>query len=566
MLFPEKVLSVGCTNELIRITRLPRRVRPEQERSALARQLTEAYRIPGGTMELRPVQAETLYEAGTCGGAFCPQACGAGKTASSFLVCVASAQRPLLVVPAKLVQKTERDKRTLAKHFTLPPFLRILTYEWLGRAQAADALEKYAPDLIIADECHFLRNPKAAVTRRFRRYMQAHPETQFVALSGTVTKRSLHDFSHLVHWALKEKSPLPRSYQDLELWADALDERKGQTRRADPGYLEMLCNEEEKKIWAYDRRTAARSAFRRRLVESEGIVATEESAVDASLVVQGVEPPVSKAIDDAFDLLREEAELPDGQPLWDGLEIFRHARELALGFYYKWVPPAPQDWRLARKAWGKFVREVLKHSRTLDSESQVRKANPDSEILAKWLAVKDSFMINTTPMWLDDSVLNFCADWAERERGIVWVEHVVFGERLEKDFGIPYYAKRGRDARGKFIDDHPVGEPMVASIQSNSEGRNLQGWSTNLVVSPPPNGKQWEQLLSRTHREGQQSDEVSVDVITVCAEHLGAVWQAISDCRYVESVTGSPQKLLVSSLNILTPDEVVFREGARWSK
>jgi hypothetical protein len=565
-LFPEKKVSVGLTQELIRISKLPRRSRSEKEVDELVVEMTELYRIVGGEMTLRPVQAEALLEIGTIGGAFGPISVGKGKTGISVLAPVANAERPLLVVPAKLIAKTERDRRTLARHFMAPEFLRVMSYEWLGRAQAAEALEKYQPDLIVGDEIHFLRNPRAAVTRRFRRYMQAHPETKFVALSGTITKRSIIDYAHLLFWCLKDQSPLPRNFNDLELWADALDERKGQTRRADPGYLEILCNEEEKEIWKYDRRAAARSAFRRRLVETPGVIATAQSDVDATLTIEAVEPPLSSVTEDAFKILRRDWKLPDGKTMMDGLEHARHARELSLGFFYRWDPWPPREWLEPRKKWSKFVRGVLKHSRTWDSEKQVRDAHPDSEELAEWLAVRDTFEPNTTPVWLDDSVLKFCAEWAERERGIVWTGHVTFGERLEKDFGLCYYGKRGRDARGRMIEDHPVGTPLVASIASNSEGRNLQAWSTSLITSPPPNGKGFEQLLGRMHREGQEADEVKFDVICNAAEHVGAVWQAVSDCRYVQDTTGAPQKILLAGLNIPTADEIVFRTGPRWNR
>jgi hypothetical protein len=565
---PQLPIVVPLSAELLRVSQMPRRQWSEREAAELAREMTAILKTPSGSMQLRPLQAIALYEIGTEGGLFGPVRVGGGKTLVSLLAPVcAFEERPLLLVPAKLAGKTERDRRELAEHWQLPRHLRVMTYEWLGRAQAADALEAYLPGMIIGDESHKISNLRAAVTRRLRRFHGEHPDVKFVLMSGTMTKRSLHDYAHLARWALgPEKMFVPRNYQDLEMWADALDERKGQVKRAEPGALEILCDEEELRRWQSDKRGAARSAFRRRMVETPGVVASHETPIDATLTLTGAELLAPLVIEQAFQKLRSDWETPDGWTIADGLGIFQHARELALGLFYRWDPRPPRDWMEARKTWHKFVRQVLKHSRTLDSEKQVALAHPDSEELREWRAIRDSFEPNTVPVWLDDSVLRFCAEWARENRGIVWTEHVHFGERLGRDYGFSYYGRGGLDARGRSIEDHPPREPMVASIQSNSEGRNLQAWSTALITSCPANGKQMEQLLGRLHRDGQQADEVEFDVITTCAEHVGALWQAVSDCRYVQDSTGSPQKLLLAGINALTPDDLVLRRGARWEK
>ena len=560
---------VPLNDEMRRIERLPRRSW-DASSERLADEMTEILKTPLGTMKLRPIQAVALYEIGTVGGLFGPLRVGAGKTLISLLAPeVAFATRPLLLVPAALAQKTKRDERILRHHWKLPEFIRIVSYEWLGRVQAAGFLADYRPDMIIADEVHRLKNGKAAVTRRVRRYMSdAVDKPKFVGMSGTITKRSLHDFAHILRWALPpEDAPLPRWHNDLELWADALDERKGQTRRADPGALVVLCNDEERKLWAQrERRRAARMAFRRRLVDTPGVVATKETPIDASLEVRSVEPKVSPGIDDAFETLRNDFVTPDGWPIADGLAMFRHAREIALGFYYVWDPRPPQHWLIARQVWAAFVRQVLRNSRTLDSELQVRQRHGDAPQCKAWIDVRDDFAPNTVPRWIDDSVVEFCASWAKRNRGIVWVEHTCFGERLSKVSGLPYYGRKGRDARGRYIEDHPEGKGFIASIASNGTGRNLQRWNKNLITSMPANGMQTEQLLGRTHRDGQTADEVTFDVLVSCAEHVGAFWQAMRDAQFVADLNGSPQKLLVADVDVVTADSIAFRSGARWEK
>lgn len=573
-LFAANDTRVRYSPELQRIVRVPRRMYSEEDEQRFAREMTEAFKTPYGKMELWPKQATILMEFGMYGGAFGPLPVGKGKTLPSLLAAeVVQAKRPLIIIPAKLLEKTRRDARQLREHFVFPDWQRIMTYEWLGRMPAAEALIQYDPDCVALDEAHKLRNLKAAVTRRVRRFFALKAKqglpVPVLVMSGTMTKRSLHDFWHFLMWVFardQESMPLPREHRDLEEWADAIDERKGQVKRADPEALQIFCNEEENRIWTLDRRAAARMAFRRRLVETPRVVAAEEGSCDATLTISAVEYDLAPNLKEAFQNLRQTWTLPDGRWCMDGLEASRHARELALGFYYHWDPPAPTEWKEKRKAWAKFVREVLKHSRRWDSELQVRRAHPEETLLKEWQAIQPSFTPATVPVWLDDAALKYCAAWAERERGIIWTEHVVFGERLERDFGIVYYGRKGRSIAGKFIDDHPKDQPFAASIQSNAEGRNLQGWSTALVTSPPPNGKGWEQLLGRNHRPGQDADEVEVDTFFLCLEHATAFWQGVNDALFVEQTTGSRQKILLAGHDVPTLDEVANRGGHLWRK
>lgn len=556
------VHAVKLNDELRRVERLPRRSWLPEDAESMAVELTAALKTPKGEMALRPVQATALAEIGMRGGLFGIIRVGAGKTLISMLAAtVAEAKRPALLIPAKLVTKTNRDRRLLAYHWQIPE-LRIFTYEWLGRAQAAEALDDYAPDVIICDEAHKLKNKSAAVTRRVSRYMKTNPETKMVVMSGTITKRSLHDYVHLIRWALKTDVPLPEGYNDLELWADALDERKGMLRRADPGALRVLSNAEEDRMWPTNPREWARRAYRRRLIDTAGVVATQETSVDASITVTHVAPPESPAIDAAFDHLRRAWETPDGWPLADVLQVYRHAREIALGFYYKWEPRPPRAWMDARKAWCAFVRETLSHSRSLDSELQVKRQHPKAPELLAWNAVKDSFKPNTVPVWLDTSVLDLCAEWLLTNKGILWTEHIHFAERLSQITRVPYFGSGNVGDAEK----HTPGAAMILSIEAGREGLNLQAWDTNFIVSPPPNGERWEQLLGRTHRDGQQSDEVFFDVAGFSVEQVEAFWQARRDAEYVAASLGSPQKLLVADHDVPTVEDVVLRGGGRWRK
>ena len=620
---------VPVTSELIRVSKVPRRVMTAEDMAWLADELTSRLRKPRGTMRLKPVQAWGLYELGTVGGLFGPISVGQGKTLLSLLApVVMRAERPLLIVPAGLVEKTKRDKEVLEQHWHLPHFIKIMSYEWLGRTQAgADketgrkgALEEWDPDLIILDEVHRARNSRsAAVARRLTRAFRANHKIRCVALSGTVTKRSLHDYAHILTWCLPAQLlPIPLHWNDLNLWADALDEKKNAIRRVDPGALEILCvDDADRDLWKTDRMFAARRTYRRRLVETPGVVATYETDVDASLIVRGVKVEPGLAVDEAFDKLRKTWHTPDDWSIPDAMTFARHARELALGFFLVWDPRPPIEWQMARKAWHKFVRELLKHSRTYDSEKQARgfilhsalklldeqwhasakeiatppkdrtkrtldtaqrlarskelydliEDKPENEgarALFAWKGIQDTFEPNTVPVWIDSAACEFAAAWAKKNAGIIWVENRCVGERLRDEFSLTYYGRKGLDQNGRFIDDHDKSKALVASRPANSEGRNLQGWSKNLITSLLPNGARNEQLLGRTHRPYQLADEVEVEFIVSCEEHLEALDQALNDARYIEASTGAPQKLLLATIDV---DEQMLRgAGPRWKE
>lgn len=572
-----KLRAVTLSPDLVRISKIPRRVWSPERTEWIVNEMTSLLRTPHGTMTLKPEQAIALYELGAYGGLLGPIRCGGGKTLISLLApTVMFAKRYLLIVPASLIKKTEREKAILSQHWDIPEFITIRSYEWLGRAQAGvdeekgkrGFLEEFLPDAVGLDESHRVKNTHAAVTRRLIRFFRHHPQTKCFAMSGTFTKRSILDYWHVQRWCLHAtRQPLPAKHEDISLWADAIDERKDhlEQNRADPGALLVLCGPEERAVWKDDSRRAARMAFRRRLVETPGVVASEETPIDASLTVRSLKLELGADVDAAFHRLRTQWETPDGWPVVDGLTLARHARELALGFFYVWDPRPPKHWLEARRKWCKFVREVLKHSRKYDSELQVRNAFPEAPEYLGWAEVAPEFEPNTRPVWIDDTALTFAAEWAEQNVGIVWTQHQCFAHRLRDEFGLAYYGPDGESREGRVIEDHPRGESLVASVRANATGRNLQAWSSNLLTSPMPNGQEWEQLISRTHRDGQEADEVVVEFIASCAEHVAALRQALSDAEYVQTSHGAPQKLLLAGLDIPLVGSQLG-QGPRWNK
>jgi hypothetical protein len=522
-----------------------------------------------GEMHLRPVQVAALQAIHDVGGMLGPIRVGGGKTLISYLAGVVSeVDRMLLLVPAKLRKKTLRDFALLKRHWRAPARMHLMSFELLARDRGIRELQAYRPDLIVADEAHKLKNTRAACTKRVHRYLtKENPEARYVDMSGTITKRSIMEYYHRQNWAIPDGlQPLPRKYHETKDWADAIDEKTSQAGRLMPGALLQLCSDEEIQILAKDHRKSTavrvtREGYCRRLMTAPGVVGTEEQFDGAmSLQIQAHEFALGPAVVEAFRGLRDDWALPDGHPIDTPIALWRHARELVQGFYYKWDPPPPPEWLIARRSWAGTVREVLKNYRDIDSPLMVTRAVEESRIpwakgpLAEWRAIKDTFKPNTVAEWIDDACLQWVAKWASDRRGIIWVSEVAFGKRLAEETGLPYYGAKGL-CNGRMIEDET--QTCIASIAANSEGRNLQQFNENLIVSVPPGGAVWEQLLGRTHRDGQDADDVSADVLMCCYEQWDVFRRARRDAEYIERTTAQVQKLCFADIEAQEEAEIM---------
>lgn len=595
--------AVPKSGELIRVATLPRRPRPGAEELAqLAQAYTAGLRSLRGEQTLWPLQAWALHELRQCGGAFVAANVGAGKTLIAWLaLTVTGARRPLVIVPAALRDKTRKDFRRYAQHWAgpSPDAVRIESYEFISHSGGVDVddhkgspgfLQTFAPDLIVADEIHKLRRKTSARLKRFKRHMKASPGTKFVALSGTVTNRSLHEYAHILEWCLPNGCPLPLLWEDfgefgrqetLGLWADALDEKVAEGRRLGPGALLELAGEAGKEAQRYGGAVAiktARQGYRSRLIETPGVVATQEARLtrkDGSLVELTLREraPATRdsSLEPHFRQLRSQGLTPAGLLLADSIQVWACARQLGLGFFYRWEPPGPPEWMAARKEWTSLCREIIKvNKRGLDTEKDVAKAvgkglYPGKEVLEGWRAIRPTFEPKNEAVWLSFEALEGAARWALEGPGLIWTSHVEFALELQKWTGLAYYGREGVDHTGKPLEAHDPRLPAIVGLMANKEGRNLQAYNRNLIMCPPSTGLEWEQLLGRTHRSGQERD-VTADVWFGCQEHAASFWQAAQDSEYVLDSTGAEYKLITATNEIPELDEVEFRGGLRWMK
>jgi len=357
-----------------------------------------------------------------------------------------------------------------------------------------------------------------------------------------------------MEWALGRNSPLPVVESDAIDWSLCLDAGVRPEQRLAPGALH---------IFGSDIRSI-RQGVRHRLFATPGCVAAEFEAPPCAIDLTLRNVPLSAAEDEPYRLLREDWTTPDGHEFVDAVELWRHARELAMNFYGVWDPRPPQAWMQARRDWYSAVREFLSRSHKLDTERQIRdeiERKPGHRLeryLRTWDAIKDTFTPNSVPRWVGDSALLYAANWLQGG-GIAWVEHIPFGERLEALCGVPFFSEGGRSSIGLSIVSFR-GRACISSY-ANATGLNLQHFDRSLICSIKPTGITWDQTMGRLARPGQRSERVSFDVMISCKEQLAGFERARDeDANFHQDLLQIPSRLLYCNLQ----SDMIAKSGYAW--
>lgn len=516
-----------------------------------AEPLTAALRATGGAQSLRGVQAAALIDLIRNRGLFLQGRIGCGKSLFLGLApAVLGAERPLLLTSGGL-KKSLRDEIARARaHWQISTGLVIESYQKISRMPAAGgALTDFwgglGPTLIACDEAHWLANvgtSGAAVANLINDWMVAHPETTFVAATGTADLKGLTDYAHLVEWALRGKSPLPARGTELELWSRIIDGGDDSVP-ADVAWVAQQLAARAPTI------ASCREAYRALLRATPGIIIKDDPFRGVPLTITLQRPALgSEDLHAHLGVLREYHQRPDGVEVVDPLSdealapgatapdrvegpIWRVARRMARGLCYAYRPPPPASWREARRMYGRAVRAAIAAGEAY-TEAQVRQAAeaaPDSLTglaLAAWRRESLAFGTpNEVTLWLDYAAVDWAIEWGGSRPGLIFVDDRAFAAELARRTQWPHYAEMGRSADGSYIEDEPRApreRTVIASRHANGTGRNLQHhWARMLFVTSPSSAAQLEQNVGRLMREGQ-TRPVSVDVLTICPEDFGA--------------------------------------------
>lgn len=546
--------GVSRTSEWHRIDRLPRRDWMTDPNTPRIRQLaTEWLRTPNGTVTLHTQQAIALTDAYNLKGGFFPLDVGEGKALISMLIpTVIGDERPMILVPASVYEQTIRDVIPWARaNFRVRDDIekRVVAYSTLSHRDSVHLLEEYKPTSIIADEGHRLKSKTAAGAMRIANWMTRNPETMFFVMSGSFQVRGLMDWWRSLIWSLKpDRAPLPVVHREAETWAMAVDPDVPHDKEVGGGAL---------MVWAHEGETATQ-ALGRRLRSTPGVVVSDPEFLGIELKMIERKLEVPKVVRDHIQQLEETWETPKGLPIAEHAVLWAKMRELACGFYMYWDPAPPPGWLEARKAWTAFVRDRIRRKiKGQDSEAlvaaecarRVKKGEPFVEYQA-WTAIRDRYdpEKHLKAEWISTFMAEDAAEWLREckrkgDGGIVWVERTALGDKIAELSGCRFFHGGVRDN----TDIRTWTEPMIASVAANAEGKNLQDrYSRNLICTPSPTGKIWQQKLGRTHRIGQKRSLVTSELYLHTAEMRAALRDALVDAKAIEDTFGRKQKLLIA--------------------
>ncbi len=506
---------------------------------------TSVLKTKEGTMTLRPIQNEALTIAKDAGGLVGLIGCGAGKTLISLLLGeVLKSQKVLLLLPASLVQKTKIESVVYRKNFIFE-MPTVLSYEKLSYHTGVELLNKMKPDLIICDEAHKLKSMDSARTKRLGRYIAKNLATKLVVMSGTLLNKSLHDLAHLAEWALRENSPLPRNSRDVE----ALDQ--------------VLKGEANRYQYAQFKGLNSRAKFLHRLETVRGVCITNQENVKSSLRLNTWRLKMPDELKDAIRTCFDEGvveglesfnvdldAIAESDHLWEDAEGFasRGLHQLSLGciYYWDWQGERNEDWLSARREWSRAKRNIKGFGlKDFDSDFLIESnfyLLPE-EVIAffekeylDWQVHKSFVPPAKKKEWVSDYIVEACKQYLEKSASpcLIWVNLQEVGNRLEKELGLPYF--------GAGTEPPKEAQDCILSIKAHATGKNLQAWRNNLVVHPVSDPSLIEQLIARTHREGQEADEVEITFFThsIFGSSLN---RATKQAYVVQESTNQPMRL-----------------------
>jgi len=376
-----------------------------------------------------------------------------------------------------------------------------------------------------------------------------------------MTSKSLSDYAHLLVLCLRERTPLPLEWKHLEGWRQSLDVDGRPEWHHYDSLLPVIKRYDPSCTWSErftDRRAKARAAFSTHLRGAAGVMATDKAALGVSLHIERITDlggHYSPIIKSALKLLLDEGCSPDGETYYeDPAEIARVAKQLSLGYYYRWVWPWGQmdlEWLQARSQWARLCRWELQRGardgydspalveQSLRASGATRQNGQLYMALAAWDRQRHKPPPPVEAVWLDDSIIKWAVARVKRTGECLWYQSKAVAAKLQQTSLKTFTA--GDDA----IDVSPT--PAAYSVAAHGTGLNLQGYHRALIIEPPSSGAKWEQLLGRLHRPGQEADEVCFALLAHTAPLKKCLTSGIEDATYIRSTTQNEQKLCIAS-------------------
>lgn len=606
---------------------------------------------------LRDVQIDCVYTYETYGGLMAPVGVGWGKTIIAMMCAKVGVQRrghqrAVVLVPAEVYSQLKLrdlpdmrrklsldalpiylvtgDARTRMRVASTPgPGVFVYAYSMISQPTGFEELCAINATLYVCDEAHYIASVKSARTKRWRSTLEAvgkniregraGPDVQarrveVVALSGTITKKSVEDYAHLSKAALHEDSPAPISYQGVQLLSSMVDADVLGTGLSEPDLERMhrlIAWANESGIPEHEHRThltlqeQARFAYQHRLRSAPGVVGTGDASVTCSLIISWSEPPrpITPDAERMAMLMRNVVDnmiTPNDDPIDFGMHTYKWLWELTGGFYNSLVWPDRDEVMQVALRRGRAITEVeaaalldqsYKHHglqqtyhkllrQFLDTRHQPGCDTPmlvaaeivrqldgeqarfrlDEDLIEAYRLQREAWFEDlperrSVPVRVCDYKVKAAVEWCRvhAERGLggyVWFHHPELGRWLHEELTAQSIPHTLALA-GQ--NEAAFAEGVVLASYAHATGKNLQHQSRNLILELRREAHVMEQMLGRTHRAGQLADDVRVDVFISNGFDLALFNAILRDADYAQSTTGQPQRLCYATYAPVVP-------------
>lgn len=572
--------------DIKRLENLPQRTYTPEDTQRFIQEYTARLKTPQGTMTLWPTQAMALHDATQAKGFVGFVRTAGGKSLISLLIpMVVPCHTAVVLVPPSLKTKLiDSDYVNLSKHWQLPnlanryfisaerPTIHPVAYSELSSKKDADVLERIRPDIIVADEAHALTaDGWSARKTRFRRYFKSAPQTRLYTMSGTLLRKSVLDLAPLLKMCLREGSPMPFDFNTLLSWAAVLDPKDRRAQVVE-SWRDVEARKELERL-SPQPGLEPREVFQKRLFSTPGVVASEgRRECDAGLLFHERKLKTPAEVVQKLQELRTKWQL-DEEIFSDKIQLSRAARQLACGLYTRWKWPRNEPlqlrtrWLLARKEYHREERDFLQNRsksgvdspllvknalvklqapnfNKKDTASILLKETALQEAWALWQKVEPTCKPEEDVVWVSDYLVKDAVEWGKKNVGLIWTWHRALGPRIATEGGFPYYGDTD-DAAALLKEDGS--RTIVLSANAFSAGQNLQAYSKQLLTSTTGNAVTWQQLLSRTHRDGQKADNIETWVYRHTPELIDAWNRARTNASFAQEVTKDEQLLLLGT-------------------
>lgn len=458
----------------------------------------------------------------------------------------------------------QHSRKAVAK--SREPGLYVLPYSCLSTPDAAPkgnwpgTLTAIQPDMIVLDEAHSVSSLRAARTRRLRDYLSEYRPV-VVAMSGTMTSKSVQDFHHLIKSCLGDWCPLPLQQSMAFQWGRVLD-TNGTVDQSATGPVLPLARWAQRKFPNDPRNghhvSGFRNAFRLRMTTVPGVVATgdRDLGIGLSLCNEEIDPKRTDGHDE-MDRLIDRVEVswltPNGDEIDHAFHTFKWLYELHNGFYNQLLWPEPdvlakrrgcsesaaaelieraqeqhelnQEYTRMLRSYledplpgldtpmmvgGEFGRNGPKHLPT-DLYHAWKQAH---EAKFEGMPERESEAVRVCSFKIDKAA-QVAEEWVRKDQGgLLWVFNIEMGEWLHDvltERGLDHlYCPAGNLSNKEIIKLESGKRITIASITAHGEGKDLQHYQNQFFLQWPRSARQAEQVLGRCHRNGQTADHLYV--------------------------------------------------------